>query len=69
MSLIGQHFSHVPEYYDSMYLDGYSPEEIMYASRKRTMRMYEERKAAKRAATEDNEISNVKIVSEVKIRR
>ena len=28
MSLIDNHFRHVPEYYDWMYLDGFTPEEI-----------------------------------------
>lgn len=27
-------YKQVPEYYDSMYLDGYTPEEIMNAKRK-----------------------------------
>lgn len=52
-----------------MYMDGYSPEQIMYAARKKIMREYEERKAAQRAEVEANEIPNVKIISEVKVRR
>ena len=31
MSLIENHFKNVPDYYDWMYLDGYTPEEILYA--------------------------------------
>ena len=69
MSLIDQYFSKVPEYYDTMYMDGYTPEQIMYAAHKKMQRMYEERETAKRAEAEANEIPNVKIISEVKIRR
>ena len=69
MSLIDQHFRDVPEYYDTMYMDGYTPERIMHAAHKKMQRMYEEREAAKRAEAEANEIPNVKIISEVKIRR
>ena len=69
MSLIDQYFRDVPEYYNTMYMDGYTPEQIMYAARKKLLRMYEEREAAKRAEAEANEIPNVKIISEVKIRR
>ena len=69
MSLIDQYFSKVPEYYDTMYMDGYTPEQIMYAAHKKMQRMYEEREAVKRAEAEANETPNVKIISEVKIRR
>ena len=69
MSLIDQYFNNIPEYYNTMYMDGYTPEQIMYAARKKMLRMYEEREAAKRAEAEANETPNVKIISEVKIRR
>ena len=69
MSLIDQYFRNVPEYYDTMYMEGYTPEQIMHAAHKKMQRMYEEREAAKRAEAEENEIPNVKIISEVKIRR
>ena len=68
MSLIDQYFNKIPEYYDTMYMDGYTPEQIMYAARKKMQRMYEVREAAKRAESEENEIPTVKIVSEVKIK-
>ena len=29
MSLMDNYFNHVPDYYPYMYLDGYTPEEIM----------------------------------------
>ena len=69
MSLIDQYFRDVPEYYDTMYMDGYTLEQIMHAAHQKMQRMYEEREAAKRAEAEANEIPNVKIISEVKIRR
>ena len=69
MTLLENYHKDVPEYYDYMYLDGYSPEQILHAAHKKMMRQVEEREAAKRAEAEANEIPNVKIISEVKIRR
>ena len=69
MTLLENFHKDVPEYYDYMYLDGYSPEQILHAAHKKMQRMYEEREAAKRAEAEVNEIPNVKIISEVKVRR
>ena len=69
MTVIDYHNRRIPEYYDTMYMDGYTPEQIMHAAHKKMQRMYEEREAAKRAEAEANEIPNVKIISEVKIRR
>lgn len=69
MTLLNNYFKDVPDYYDSMYLDGYSPEQILHATHQKMIREYEERKAAQRAEAEANEIPNVKIISEVKIRR
>ena len=57
MSLIDQYHRTVPEYYSTMYMDGYSPEEILFAARRSML-----------AEREANEIPSVKIVSEVKIR-
>ena len=59
----------IPDYYDTMYLDGYTPDQISYAMHRKMIREYEARKAAKRAEAEANEIPNVKIISEVKVRR
>ena len=69
MTLLENFHKDVPEYYDYMYLDGYSPEQILHAAHKKMMRQLEEREAAQRAKAEENEIPNVKIISEVKIRR
>ena len=69
MTLLENFHKDVPEYYDYMYLDGYSPEQILHAAHKKMLRQVEEREAAQRAEAEANEIPNVKIISEVKIRR
>lgn len=34
MSLIDEYFKNVPEYYDIMYADGFTPEQILYAKRR-----------------------------------
>ena len=52
----------IPEYYDSMYMDGYEPWEIMEAVHKRMRRIVAEREA------EDNSVSEVKITSVIKKR-
>ena len=69
MSLLNNYYENVPEYYNTMYMDGYSPEQILHAAHQTMIRQYEARKAAQRAAAEENEIPNVKIISEVKVRR
>ena len=46
----------IPDYYDTMYLDGYTPQEIYQAHRKR---MIDE-------LTEKEELPTVEIVSEIK---
>ena len=68
MSLMDYYNRQIPEYYDTMYMDGYSPEQILHAAHQTMVREYEARKAAQRAEAEANEIPNVKIISEVKIR-
>lgn len=35
MTLFDEHMKHVPEYYDTMYLDGFTPAEIYYAFKKK----------------------------------
>ena len=62
MSLSDYYTRQIPEYYDTMYMDGYTPEQIMTAFRKKLNREREERREA-------TEIPNVKIISEVKVRR
>ena len=52
----------IPEYYDTMYMDGYEPWEIMEAAHKRMMRMAKEREAEK------NRVDEIKITSVIKKR-
>ena len=60
--------SKIPNYYPLMYRDGYSPEQILHAARRKILQEYEARKAAKRGEAEASVIPEVKITSEVKIR-
>ena len=69
MTLSEYYDRQIPDYYDSMYLDGFTPDQILHAAHRKMIREYEARKAAQRAEAEANEIPNVKIISEVKIRR
>ena len=62
MNIEDYYYRKVPEYYDYMYLDGFTPDEIMYAARKKFNREYAERLARQ------NEIDSIKITSEVKVR-
>lgn len=61
----------IPEYYDTMYLDGYTPYEILHATRKKMFREYQEREAAaqraKEEAEKDTSIPTLNFKSVVKI--
>ena len=46
MNIQEQYFKGVPDYYPSMYLDGYTPQQIMYAVRNKMIREYKKRKMA-----------------------
>ena len=59
----------IPDYYPTMYRDGYSPEQIMYAAHRKLRRECEAREAARRAEAEANEIPEVKITSKVVIKK
>ena len=59
----------IPDYYDTMYRDGYRPDQILHAARRKILREYEAREAAKRAAAEANEIPEVNITSKVFIKK
>ncbi len=63
MSLIDDYFKDVPEYYDSMCMDGYTPEQIRYALHKKM-----DRQQAEQEELADS-VDSVKIKSEVKIKR
>lgn len=52
----------IPEYYDTMYMDGYEPWEIMEAVHKRMLRMAKEREVEK------NRVDEIKITSVIKKR-
>ena len=60
--------SKIPDYYPTMYKDGYSPEQIRYAAHRKIRRDYEARMAAQRAEAEANEIPEVRITSKVVIK-
>lgn len=45
MSLIDQHYRKVPDYYPTMYRDGFTPVEIWYAHRRKTKKDMEAREA------------------------
>lgn len=59
MTLSDYLFRNVPDYYDTMYLDGYTPEEIMYASK---------RSLYKSLQMDEAEAEPVKITSEIKLK-
>lgn len=44
-SLLEQYNRKIPDYYPSMYLDGFTPEQIMYAAKRQMYREIQERKA------------------------
>ena len=67
MTLFDYYDRQIPDYYPTMHMDGYTPEQIMHAAHRKMVREYEERQEAKRAEAA-NEIPTVKIVSEVKVR-
>lgn len=60
--------SKIPDYYPTMYRDGYSPEQILYAVHRKMRRDYEAREAERRAEAEANEIPEVRITSKVVIK-
>ena len=41
--------SQIPEYYPTMYMDGYTPEQILHAVHRKMVREYLEREAEKEA--------------------
>lgn len=59
MSIIDYYNRQIPEYYDWMYLDGYSPTEILIAMRKKW----------NRELSEQDIFNTISVKSEVKIKR
>ena len=58
MGLFNEIYGKVPEYYPTMYMDGFTPEQIRYALKKKIMREYEDTHA----------INEIRITSRVKIK-
>lgn len=58
MSLSDNIHKDVPEYHSSMYLDGYTPQQILHAARQKLLNQL----------TANQTESQVKIVSEVKVK-
>ena len=55
----------IPDYYPTMYRDGYTPEQILHAARRKIVQEHE----ARSAEAEANEIPEVKIASKVVIKK
>ena len=49
MTLAEYYDRQVPEYYPTMYMDGYTPDQILHAVHRKMVREYLERKAEKQA--------------------
>ena len=52
-------YRNVPEYYPDMWRDGYTPYEMLYATRKKMFREYQERQAAAQRVKEEAERDSV----------
>lgn len=61
MTLFDYYDRKIPDYYPTMYLDGYTPEQILYSVHRKMVREIEARR-------ETNEVPNIKIISKVKIK-
>ena len=63
MTLENYRFREIPEYYDWMYLDGFTPDEILYALHKKmNIQQAEQEELA-------YSVDSIKVKSEVKIKR
>ena len=60
MTLYKDYNKNIPEYYNTMYMDGYSPEQILHAARRKMIQNFEDRQEAAEP--------DASIVSEVNIR-
>ena len=63
MTLFDSYDRRIPDYYDWMYLDGYTPEEIMYAVHRKMNREQAEREALNEG------FDSIKVKSEVKLKK
>lgn len=64
MTVFEYYTRQVPTYYKGMYRDGYSPEETLHALRNQMLQSHYNREDE----AEQNEVMNVKITSEVRIK-
>ena len=60
MTIYDKYNESIPEYYNTMYMDGYSPEQILQAARKKMIQNFKDRQEAAEP--------DASIVSEVNIR-
>ena len=60
MTIYDKYNESIPEYYKTMYLDGYSPEQILQAVHKKIIQNYEER--------QEDTVPDVSVASEVNIK-
>lgn len=58
MTLFDYYDRQIPDYYKEMYLDGYTPDQIAYALRRKMIQGHEERQM----------VNEIKITSEVRLR-
>lgn len=63
MTLENYRFREIPEYYDWMYLDGFTPDEILYALHKKMNRQQAEQEELA------DSVDSIKVKREVKIKR
>ena len=67
---IGDYYNrNVPDYYPYMYLDGYTPDQIMYAHHKMMRKQIEEHIQKKQQKQQKPEPQNIKITCEVKVKK
>ena len=59
MSLFEYFDSQIPDYYPTMYMDGFDQSQILYAAHRKMMREYEER----------NNIPTFNLVSHIEVKR
>lgn len=62
MSLLHDRYRKVPEYYPHMYRDGFTPEEILYALKRKMLKEYRERQ------NKNSSEQNIKLVSEINVK-
>lgn len=49
--MLSDYYDKLPDYYPTMYLDGYTPEQIMYAAKRGMLDRHQERKAEQTVQT------------------